>query len=51
MHGLQSILYFGKDYEVLLIDCPILLGFAAFFGLAAIASARFLSRRGVAASS
>jgi ABC-2 type transport system permease protein len=41
MHGLQSVLYFGKSYQVLLLDCPILLGFAALFGLAAIASARF----------
>ena len=46
MHALQSILYFGKDYQVLWLDCPILLGYAAFFGLAAIGAARFLGKRG-----
>ncbi len=50
MHGLQSVLYFGRDYEVLWLDCPILLGFAALFGLAALGSVRLLAKRGVAAS-
>lgn len=44
MHGLQSVLYFGRSYDVLLLDCPILLGFASLFGLAAVLSARMLSR-------
>jgi len=44
MHGLQSILYFGRSYEVLTLECPILLGFAALLGLAAIFSARLLAR-------
>lgn len=44
MHGLQSILYFGRAQEVLLFECPILLGFAVVFGLAAIASARLMGR-------
>jgi ABC-2 type transport system permease protein len=29
LHGLQSVMYFGKAHEVLVLDCPILLGFAA----------------------
>lgn len=29
MRGLQSVMYFGKSYEVLLLECPILLGYAA----------------------
>jgi hypothetical protein len=28
MHGFQSILYFGNSYEVLVRECPMLLGFA-----------------------
>lgn len=28
LHGLQSVMYFNKSYEVLLCECPILLGFA-----------------------
>jgi ABC-type multidrug transport system permease subunit len=35
MHGLQSVLYFGRSYEVLLLDCPVLLAFAAALGLTA----------------
>jgi len=35
MHGLQSVLYFGKSHEVLTLECPVLLGFAALLGLAA----------------
>ncbi|HEV2394924.1 MAG TPA: ABC transporter permease [Verrucomicrobiae bacterium] len=42
MHGLQSVLYFGKSYEVLLLDCPVLLGFAAILGLVALLSRRLL---------
>jgi ABC-2 type transport system permease protein len=44
MHGLQSVLYFGRSYDVLLLDCPILLGYAALIGLASVLSTRFLSR-------
>jgi ABC-2 type transport system permease protein len=44
MHGLQSVLYFGRSSEVLIFECPVLLGFAALFSLAAIASARLLAR-------
>jgi ABC-type multidrug transport system permease subunit len=40
MHGLQSVLYFGRAREVLVFECPILLGFAALFGLTAFISAR-----------
>ena len=32
MHGLQSVLYFGRSYEVLTLECPVLLGFAALAG-------------------
>ncbi len=28
VHGLQSVLYFGKSWQPLLLECPILLGFA-----------------------
>jgi ABC-2 type transport system permease protein len=44
MHGLQSVLYFGRSYEVLTLECPMLLGFAALLALAAILSARLLAR-------
>lgn len=44
VHGLQTVLYFGKSYEVLTLECPILLGFAVLFGLAAGLAAR-LSRK------
>lgn len=40
MHGLQSVLYFGRSNEVLLFECPVLLGFAALLGCAALWSAR-----------
>jgi ABC-2 type transport system permease protein len=41
MHGLQSVLYFGKSYEVVFLDCPILLAFAGLFGaVAALATRR-----------
>jgi ABC-2 type transport system permease protein len=45
MHGIQSVLYFGRSHEVLRLEVPVLLGFAALFGGAAIAAARLLVRR------
>jgi ABC-2 type transport system permease protein len=36
VHGLQSVLYFGKSGQVLLLECPILLGFAILVGLIAV---------------
>ena len=45
MHALQSVLYFGRSYEVLTLECPVLLGFAALFGLLAVFWARLLARR------
>jgi hypothetical protein len=44
MHGLRSVLYFGRSAEVLAFECPVLLGFAALIGLVAIASARLRAR-------
>jgi len=44
MHGLQSILYFGRSSDVLFFECPILLGFAALLGLASLAVLRRTSR-------
>jgi ABC-2 type transport system permease protein len=44
MHGLQSVLYFGRSNEVLTFECPVLLGFAALLGLAALWSARLRAR-------
>lgn len=41
LHGLQRVMYFNKSYEVLLLECPILLGFAAAVLMAA---APFLKR-------
>jgi ABC-2 type transport system permease protein len=32
VHGLQSVLYFGRSYQVLGLECPILLGFALLCG-------------------
>lgn len=29
MHGLQRVMYFNKSHEVLMLECPILLGYAA----------------------
>ena len=46
MHGLQSVMYFGRSYEVLTFDCPILLGFALLFGALALLAARMVNRRG-----
>ncbi|MGH2479172.1 MAG: hypothetical protein ACRDHW_05920, partial [Ktedonobacteraceae bacterium] len=44
MHGLQSVLYFGRSTEVLLFECPILLGFAGLFVMATVASNRLITR-------
>jgi ABC-2 type transport system permease protein len=44
MHALQSILYFGRSYEVLTLECPVLLGFAALFGLFAAFASRLLAK-------
>lgn len=46
MHGLQSVLYFGRSTEVLLFECPVLLGFALLFALAAVGSRRWLAQSG-----
>jgi ABC-2 type transport system permease protein len=47
VHGLQSILYFGKSYQVLGLECVVLLGFALGCGtLAAV----ILQRRGARGS-
>jgi len=45
MHGLQSVLYFGRSNEVLIFECPVLLGFAALVGFAAICAARLRAKR------
>jgi ABC-2 type transport system permease protein len=44
VHGLQNILYFGKSYQVLTRECPILLGFALLLGLAAILIQKLVTR-------
>jgi ABC-type multidrug transport system permease subunit len=44
IHGLQSILYFGRSYEVLTFECPILLGFAALAGGLAMLATRRLGQ-------
>ena len=44
MHALQSVLYFGRSHEVLTLECPILLGFAALLGLLAVFWARLFAR-------
>ncbi len=49
MHGLQSILYFGKSAQVLALECPILLGFAVACGLLAVLLLKLLSLRRVKA--
>lgn len=41
IHGLQSVVYFNRSYEVLALECPILLGFAAL----AIAPVLLIARR------
>ena len=50
MHGLQSVLYFGRSYEALTFECPVLLGFATLFALAAMGASRLLGRRTEAVS-
>jgi ABC-type Na+ efflux pump permease subunit len=35
MRALQSVLYFGRSSEILTLECPVLLGFAALSGLLA----------------
>ena len=45
MQGLQSVLYFGRSYEALTLECPVLLGFAALSALAAMGAAQLLARR------
>jgi len=50
MHGLQSVLYFGRSYEAVLVECAVLLGFAALFALASGAALRLRGRRTEAAS-
>jgi ABC-2 type transport system permease protein len=36
MRALQGILYFGRSCEILTLECPVLLGFAALLGLLAL---------------
>lgn len=43
VHGLQSVLYFGKSWQVLARECPILLGFAVLCGLVAVVVSKVLS--------
>jgi hypothetical protein len=50
MHALQSVLYFGRSYEVLTLECPVMLGFAALFGLLAVFLARLLAKGSSAGS-
>lgn len=50
MHGLQSVLYFGRAQQVLAFECPILLGFAALFALAAFVAGRLRARGSAVAS-
>ena len=50
MHGLQSVLYFGRSTEVLLFECPVLVGFAMLFALVAVGSKRLLARHGSGSS-
>jgi ABC-2 type transport system permease protein len=50
MHGLQSVLYFGRSYEAVLVECTVLLGFACLFALAAVGASRMRGRRPETAS-
>jgi ABC-2 type transport system permease protein len=43
VHGLQSILYFGKSWQVLTWECPIIFGFAVLCGLLAVLISTLLS--------
>jgi ABC-2 type transport system permease protein len=47
VHGLQSVLYFGKSWQVLTRECLILLGFAVLCGLAAAGMSKVPSLRRV----
>ena len=49
VHGLQSVLYFGKSYQVLGLECPILLGFAVLCGALAVLITRLRAVRLTAA--
>jgi ABC-type multidrug transport system permease subunit len=44
IHAIQSIAYFGRSYEVLLVDCPVLLAFAALAATLALLIARSSKR-------
>ena len=46
VHGLQSVLYFGKGVEVLTLECPILLALAAVVLVLTVPLAERLRRRG-----
>ena len=50
MHGLQSVLYFGRSYEAVLVECTVLLGFATLFALAAVGASRLRGGRNEAVS-
>lgn len=50
MHALQSVLYFGRAQQVLVFECPILLGFAAFFALASLLAGRLRAKGSGAAN-
>jgi len=50
MHGLQSVMYFGRSHEVLAFECPVLLCFAALFALAAVGALRLRRKRAETAS-
>jgi ABC-type multidrug transport system permease subunit len=45
VHALQSVLYFGKSYEILTLECPVLLGFTAVLGLLALFSAKLAGKK------
>jgi len=45
MHGLQSVLYFGRSSDVLIFECPVLLGFATLLGFVALWLAQFRGRK------
>jgi ABC-type multidrug transport system permease subunit len=49
MHGLQSVLYFGRAHEVLTFECPVLLGFAILFALVALIATRLRSKNSAVA--
>ncbi len=45
MHGLQSVLYFGKAGHVLVLECPALLAFTALAGGLAVLLSRLQANR------